>query len=66
MSSVLALGLGSEIELSIIYTQVTNDLQGAANLSCHLCLKPLTLVFSMKSILNDFLDHLISSVCLAN
>lgn len=66
MSSVLALGLGSEIELSIVYTQVTNDLQGASNLSCHLLLQPLTLVFSMKSIINDFLNHLISSLCLAN
>lgn len=39
MSSVLALGLGLEIELSIIYTQVTNDLQGALNLGCHLLIK---------------------------
>lgn len=66
MSSVLALGISSEIELRIIYTEVTNDLQGALNFSCHLLLKSLTLVFSIKSIPNDFLDHLISSLCLAN
>lgn len=65
MSSVPALGLGSEIELSIIYTQMTNDLQRALNLSCHWLLRCVTFAFSMKSILKDFLDHLISSLGLS-